>query len=39
MIDVGISAVRHQMSDKIFAKYLEIENAELEQFRDYFLNR
>lgn len=39
LIDVGISALRHQVGDKIFAKYLEIENAELEQFRTYFLNR
>lgn len=39
LIDVGISALRCQVGDKIFAKYLEIENAELEQFRDYVLNR
>lgn len=39
LIDVGISALRHQVGDKIFAKYLETENAELKQFRDYFLNR
>jgi serine/threonine protein kinase len=39
LIDVGISALRHQVGDKIFAKYLEVENAELRQFHDYFLNR
>ncbi|GAB3498198.1 hypothetical protein GCM10027341_19450 [Spirosoma knui] len=39
LIDVGISALRHQVGDKIFTKYLEVEKAELEQFRDYFLNR
>ncbi|MFD2569991.1 hypothetical protein ACFSUS_05055 [Spirosoma soli] len=39
LIDVGISALRHQVGDKIFTKYLEVENAELEQFRTYFLNR
>jgi serine/threonine protein kinase len=39
LIDVGISALRHQVGDKIFARYLEVENAELQQFRDYFLNR
>ena len=38
-IDVGISALRHQVGDKIFAKYIDIERAELVQFKDYFLNR
>lgn len=39
LIDVGISALRHQVGDKIFTKYLEVEDTELEQFRNYFLNR
>ena len=39
LIDVGISALRHQVGDKIFARYLEVENAELREFRDYLLNR
>ncbi|WP_077920492.1 hypothetical protein [Spirosoma sp. 209] len=39
LIDVGISALRHQVGNKIFEKYLEVENGELEQFRMYFLNR
>lgn len=39
LIDVGIARLRHQVGDKIFDKSLAIENKELEQFRDYFLNR
>ena len=39
LIDVGISALKSQVGDKIFAKYVEVEQAELEQFRAYFLNR
>lgn len=39
LIDVGISALRAQVGERIFEKYLEIERAELLQFREYFLNR
>lgn len=39
LIDVGISALRHQVGDKIFEKYNEIENKEMSEFREYFLNR
>lgn len=39
LIDVGISALKSQVGDRIFDKYLEIERDELTQFRDYFLNR
>lgn len=39
LIDVGISALQHQVGDKIYTKYLEIETIELSQFRNYFLNR
>ncbi len=39
LIDVGISALRTQVGDRIFDKYLEIEKDELARFRDYFLNR
>lgn len=39
LIDVGISALRSQVSEKIFEKYLETELQELEKFRDFFLNR
>ena len=39
LIDVGISALQKQVGDKIFEKYIEIENAEIAEFREYFLNR
>ena len=39
LIDVGISALKHQVGDKIFEKQLEIELQELEIFKEYFLNR
>ncbi len=39
LIDVGISAMQKQVGDKIFGKYLEIEDGEIKEFRDYFLNR
>lgn len=39
LIDVGISALRDQVGNKIFEKYLEVENAEVIAFREYFLNR
>jgi serine/threonine protein kinase len=39
LIDVSISALKSQVGAKIFAKYIEIEQAEMEQFRLYFLNR
>ena len=39
LIDVGISALKTQVGERIFQKYLEIEQAELLLFRDYFLNR
>lgn len=39
LIDVGISALRSQVSTKIFDKYLEVEQAELEGFSHYFLHR
>ncbi len=39
LIDVGISALRKQVGDKIFEKYVEIEQSELATFREYFLNR
>ncbi len=39
LIDVGISALRSQVGDKIFDKYIEIEINEIEEFRTYFLNR
>ena len=39
LIDVGISALKHQVGDRIFAKYIDVEEAELQEFQDYFLNR
>ena len=39
LIDVGISVIKEQVGDKIFEKYLEIENIEIIEFKEYFLNR
>ncbi len=39
LIDVGISALKSQVGEKIFEKQLEIELQELEIFKEYFLNR
>ena len=39
LIDVGISALQTQVGNKIFEKYIETENKEIAEFRDYFLNR
>lgn len=39
LIDVGISALRSKVNDKIFDKFLEIEQQEMRLFKEYFLNR
>lgn len=39
LIDVGISALRTQVGESIFNKYLAVEKQEMTLFRDYFLNR
>ena len=39
LIDVGISALQEKVGDKIFAKYIETEQLEMDAFREYFLNR
>ncbi len=39
LIDAGISALRSQVGDKLFGKYLEVEEREMAEFRTYFLNR
>jgi len=39
LIDVGISALKKQVGEKIFEKYMEIEQSEMAEFRQYFLNR
>ena len=39
LIDVGISAIRSQVSEKIFNKYIETELEEMKLFRQYLLDR
>lgn len=39
LIDAGISALRAQVGDKLFGKYLEVEEREMAEFRAYFLSR
>ena len=39
LIDVGISALKKQVGEKIFEKYVEVERMEMTEFREYFLNR
>lgn len=39
LIDAGISALRTQAGDKLFGKYIEIEEREMAGFRAYFLSR
>ena len=39
LIDVGISALRTQVGDNLFNKYIETEIKEMAEFREYFLNR
>jgi serine/threonine protein kinase len=39
LIDVGISALKSQVGNQIFEKYIEIENQEIALFKEYFLNR
>ncbi len=39
LIDVGISALKSQVGNVIFEKYVEVELEEMKIFRDYFLNR
>jgi serine/threonine protein kinase len=39
LIDVGISALRKQVGEKIFKKYVEIEIKEIAEFKEYFLSR
>ena len=39
LIDAGISALRTQVGDKLFGKYLEVEEREMAEFRSYFLSR
>lgn len=39
LIDVGISAIRSHVGDKLFEKYIELERKEMEEFKNYFLSR
>ena len=39
LIDVGISALRSQVGEKIFEKYVVIELQDMALFKEYFLNR
>lgn len=39
LIDVGISALRRQVSERLFDRFVKTELEELETFRDEFLNR
>jgi len=38
-IDVGISAMQSKVANMLFNKYIEIEQKELAEFKNYFLNR
>ncbi len=39
LIDLGISALREQVGNKLFEKYVEVELEEVEIFKTFFLNR
>jgi serine/threonine protein kinase len=39
LIDVGISAIKTQVGDQLFNKFVELELNELKEFEEYFLNR
>lgn len=39
LIDVGISALKSQVGEKLFARYIENELEEVKEFKDYFLMR
>lgn len=39
LIDVGISALRTQVGEKLFAKYVETEREEMKLFASFFLTR
>lgn len=39
LIDVGISYLKEQVGETIFAKAVELERQELAEFKDFFLNR
>lgn len=39
LIDVGISALKQQVGERLFERFVEKELEELEEFKEYFLNR
>ncbi len=39
LIDVGISALRHQVGERLFQRFVDNELSELEAFRSFFLSR
>lgn len=39
LIDVGISALRHQVGDALFNRFVEHELGELAHFKEFFFNR
>jgi serine/threonine protein kinase len=39
LIDAGISALKHQVGDRLFERYIQQELEELERFKVFFLNR
>ncbi len=39
LIDAGTSALKHQVGEKLFEKFLEKEREELQEFKEYFLSR
>ena len=39
LIDLGVSAIREEVGEKLFEKFVEQEESELALFRNYFLNR
>jgi serine/threonine protein kinase len=39
LIDVGISAIKSKVGDRLFERYLAVELKELEAFKEYVLNR
>ena len=39
LIDAGFSALKSQVGNFVFEKYVGLEQSEMKMFRDYFLNR
>ena len=39
LIDVGISALRDKVGDRLFQRFIKVELAEMEEFRKFFLSR